>query len=150
MRAEIEPLIPSLWFERIEKIAGGHMASAENALRHAFHLLQLTPLVFRDLLKPNVSEDDFEELLETGSFAAAARRLVSSTTSLSTETRGESETYRAIVGCPALGRPIVGHGDSEAEAILDAWTACLLALRSEYSANQVSGSHQPTRKYLRG
>jgi len=64
MLDEIEPLPAELWFDRIEMIERGELASTENALRHAFHLLQLTPLEFRPREYGTIDEADYEALLE--------------------------------------------------------------------------------------
>ena len=138
----IEPLTPPIWFERVEKIAGGHLGSEENALRHAAHLLQLTPAPFRDVVRLGADEVEFEALLDAGAFDVAARHLVGQPTALSIEPDRAKGAYRATIGCSILGRAISGRGETEASAILDAWTACLLSLRSEYGADLVSGPRQ--------
>jgi hypothetical protein len=142
MTQHVEPLASELWFERIEKIANGKMASIEHALRHASHLLQLTPAPFREVVKLAIAEDRFEALLEAEDFDTAARRLIAQPTALSV-VHGQSEgSIRATISCSILNRAIHGTGDTVASAILDAWTTCLLGLRSEYGADLLSGPHQ--------
>ena len=149
MNDTIEPLLPSLWFERIEKIAAGHLGRTENALRHAGHLLQLTPLCFRDVVRLGIDEESFEALLEAGDFDTAARYLVGQPTALSVE--GDREAaFRATISCSILGRAINGSGGTAAEAIVDAWTTCLLGLRSEYGADLIRGSRQLEHGYRAG
>lgn len=138
----IEPLIPSLWFERIEMIARGQMGGMENALRHAAHLLQLTPAPFREVVRLGSDEASFEELLEAGSFDAAARHLIGQPTALSVEVDSDEVTYRATISCSILGRSVGGCGGTQASAILNAWTACLLSLKSEYGADLSSSPDQ--------
>lgn len=131
MREVIEPLMPSLWFERILKIANGQLGSVENGLRHAFHLLQLAPVPFKRALTSESDEDGFEALLEAGAFDAAARRLAGDSTAVTVEAVGEGGNYRATINFPNRGCAISGRGDNEASAILNAWTSSILDLRSE-------------------
>ena len=150
MSDSIEPLIPRLWFERIERIAQGHLGSVENALRHAAHLVQLTPDLFRDVVRLGADEERFEALLEAGDLDPAARYLIGQPTALSVEDDREEPGYRATIQCSILGRAISGSGKSVASAILDAWTKCLLGLRSEYGVDLLSGSRQPEHRCRAG
>ena len=75
MQEDIEPLPECLWFERIELIARREFPSTEHALRHALHLLQLTPRQFRPPEYNALDEAHYEALLEAGDLEAAARRL---------------------------------------------------------------------------
>ncbi|MCT2559413.1 hypothetical protein N0B51_10525 [Tsuneonella sp. YG55] len=145
MTTATEALIPSLWFERIAKIASGQLGSIENALRHAAHLLQLTPSPFRDVVRLGCDETKFEGLLDAGAFDAAARYLVGQPTALSIEAQGERASYRATIGCSILGRAISGSGQTEASAILNAWTTCLLNLKTEYGDDLLNlhGQREP-------
>lgn len=135
MTNAIEPLTPSLWFERIVKVANGQLGSVENALRHAAHLLQLTPAPLSHVFTLESDEEGFEALLNAGSLDAAARCLVRVPTALTVEAVGEDGSYRATIDCPVRGRAVSGRGENEASAILDAWTTCLLNLRREYGSD---------------
>jgi hypothetical protein len=64
MTNEIEPLDAALWLRRIEKMARGGLGSIENSLRHAAHLLQLTPSPFRHAVRLSLDEAAFEALLD--------------------------------------------------------------------------------------
>jgi hypothetical protein len=150
MSEPIEPLDPSLWFERIEKVAHGHLGTVENALRHAAHLLQLTPTPFRDVVRLGIDEVGFEALLDAGDFDTAARHLVGQPTALSVEADQKEPNFQATIGCSILGRAIRGRGDTVATAILDAWTTCLIGLRSEYGADLLSGPRQLERRFQVG
>ena len=128
MQYGIEPLPPELWFERIEAIARRQLGGTESCLRHAFHLLQLTPREFRPREYRKLDEAGYEALLGSGDLEAAARTLVAAPTlSVTTETAGTG--VRVAVRCNTLERTIIGEGDSVAGAILQAWAACLLTLR---------------------
>lgn len=142
MRESIEPLIPWLWFERIEKIAHGGLGNVENALRHAGHLLQLTPAPFRDVVGPDLDEKEFEALLDAGDHDTAARRLVGLPTILSVEAEPREGALCATISCPMVGRAIRGSGDTVASAILDAWTSRLLGLRTKYGADSLPDLRQ--------
>ena len=134
----VEPLEPALWFARIEKIANGELGCIENALRHAAHLLQLTPIPLRQQVGLAIDVDTFEALLETGDFDTAAKHLVARPTALGVKTGDETRTIRARIKCVVLNRNIDGHGDTVATAVLDAWTTCLLALRAEFGSDVLS------------
>lgn len=139
---DIEPLSPALWFERIEMIARGELRSVENSLRHAAHMLQLTPGPFREVVHMSLNEDAFEALLDAGEWDTAARHLVAQPTALSVEQDSDGPV-RAVISCVILKRAIHGHGDTVAAAVLDAWTTCLLALRTEFGADLVKLPDQP-------
>ena len=124
----IEPLTPELWFERIEAIARLQLGRTENRLRHAFHLLQLTPAELRPPEYSMLDEASYEALLEAGDLEAAARTLVSAPT-LSVSTSSMGSRVKVAVRCSKLDRTIIGEGDSVADAILRAWAECLLKLR---------------------
>lgn len=80
VRASIQPLSPDLWLGRLgflrEHIFAGTIET-EPALRHAFHLLQLAPGPFADMLG-DCDEDSFEHLLENKLYDAAAGKLTAS------------------------------------------------------------------------
>lgn len=136
MTEYVEPLDTALWFRQIEKIAGGGFVGMEERLRHASHLLQLTPSAFRDVVRLAVSEERFEELLEAGDLDEAAHHLIGQPTALSVESEPGSERVRAEISCVILNRVIQGTGETVAAAVLDTWTKCLLALRSTEESQQ--------------
>ena len=144
-----EPLYSADWFRRIEKIASGELGSVEKALRHASHLLQLTPAPFRHVVKLAIDEECFEELLEAGELDAAARYLIAQPAALTVTDDADGGGIRATISCVILNRAISGMGESVATAILAAWTKCLLALRTEYGAN-LSGPDRFDHKFLSG
>ena len=136
MTVPIEPLNATLWFRRIEKIANGDLGGVESSLRHASHLLQLTPLPFRDVVRLAIDEDQFEALLAAGDLDQAARHLIAQPAALTVETVGAGQSVRATISCVILNRAISGTGSTVATAVLSAWTTCLLALEDD--ANQIS------------
>jgi hypothetical protein len=132
MTRYVEPLDAAIWFRRIEMIAQGAFVSLESSLRHASHLLQLTPLALRPLVGLSTDVENFEELLEAGNLDTAARFLVAQPTALSVHDEPGARRIRATIQCSALKRPMHGWGNTIAEAVLDAWTKCLLAIRSTF------------------
>lgn len=142
MTNDIEPLTPAIWFRRIEMIAKGDLGGVENSLRHSAHLLQLTPRPFRHVVHLSLDEDAFEALLEAQEFDMAARHLIAQPTALSVDQDPEGPV-RAVISCVILGRAIHGTGESVAAAVLDAWTTCLLALRTEFGADLLNLPDQP-------
>jgi len=142
MNDEIEPLAPALWFLRIEKIARGELAGMENSLRHAAHLLQLTPKPFRHVVRLSLDPDAFEALLDAGDFDTAARDLVAPPAALSVEL-DSTPLVHAVISCTILKKTVHGTGDTIAEAVLSAWTRCLLALRTKFGEDLLSLAGQP-------
>lgn len=128
MPDDIEPLTPELWFERIEAIARRQLGGTESCLRHAFHLLQLTPREFRPPEYGKLDEAGYEALLATDDLEAAARTLVAAPM-LSVSTTSMGSRVKVAVRCSKLDRTILGEGESVADAILQAWAECLLKLR---------------------
>ena len=142
MQQDIEPLEPEAWFERIEMIANDQMGSTENALRHALHLLQLSPREFRPREYEAIDEESYEALLESGDLDGAARRLVSAPT-LAVSTTSIPDGIEVAIRCRTLDLTIFGKGDSVAAAILQAWAKCLFAMRSESGSSllNAAGKH---------
>ena len=132
MGKNIEPLPSDLWFERIEMIAAGGLENTEHRLRHAFHLLQLTPRGFRPPEYDLIDEEGVEALLAVGDPDAAARRLVAAST-VAVTSISAGETVEVAVVWKTTAKPIVGTGETLAEALLQAWAKCLMTLRSDLS-----------------
>ncbi|HEU4650593.1 MAG TPA: hypothetical protein VFS49_04190, partial [Croceibacterium sp.] len=134
MCGNIEPLAPSLWFQRIAVIAAGELNSIENSLRHASHLIQLAPIAFRKVLPSFDNDDAFEALLESEDLESAARQLVGPGVTLLIEASCHDKPTRAVIACPDLRRTVDGTGDTVASAVLAAWANWLTALRAQLGA----------------
>jgi hypothetical protein len=145
MTDDLEPLAPALWFCRIEMIARGDLGNIERSLRHAAHLLQLTPLPFRDVVRMALDEESFEALLECGELDTAARHLIAQPTALTVK-QDPDGSVEAVISCVILKRAIHGSGHTVAAAILNAWTTCLLALRDEFGPDLLTLTDQRPRR----
>ena len=146
MTEDIEPLAPALWFRRIEMIRRGELRNIEDSLRHASHLLRLTPRPFRHVMRLSLDEEAFEALLEAGELDTAAKHLIAQPTALTID-EGRAGNIRATISCVILDRAIHGTGDEVASAILDAWTTCVLALRDEFGEDLINLPDQARQKF---
>lgn len=126
-----EPLDAALWFKRIALIANGGLDSVESSLRHAAHLLEMTPEELRPFVGLAVDPESFEALLERGDLDTAARCLVAQPTALSFEGENGADLIRATIQCVALNKKVHGIGASVAKSVLNAWTTCLLSLKAQ-------------------
>ena len=131
--ADPEPLEPQAWFRALgklaERVTDAPTDQHETLLRHAYHLLQLTPRPLRRLVRPDLTEKRFEELLDCGAFESAAIGLVGHPITY-TIFRPESGLLEAQVHLPGPARPVMARAPSLTMALLAAWTQCLLALES--------------------
>lgn len=144
MPDDVTPLPLDLWFERVDLIARGALGNIENALRHACHLLQLVPDPLSQCVNWKVDEYRMERLLDAQNFDSAARHLLGRTSGLSVATVS-GDTFRATLTCAFSKQEFIGHGGSEAAAILAASTACLIGIRVALYGPDNRVSHRATR-----
>lgn len=138
MTHEIKPLELNLWFERVELLRDGGLGCVENSLRHAAHLSQLSPMAFRAVTNFALDEGNFEALLDTGDFDAAAQDLVQpEQLFLRVVAGGDVEAW---ISCPILGSVIRGTGGTIAAAVLDVWARRLLDFRAACGGHGSEGS----------
>lgn len=147
--SDIEPLEPELWFQAIERLSNKISASDDNdvpsMLRHALHLVQLTPGPLRGTVRCEISEENFEEFLECGALASAATALIGSPMcyAIDCDLRAGMRVIEAKAWLSGqAARPQGVSGDSVAAALLGAWTGCLIALRRRSLAPEDSVPHQ--------
>lgn len=122
------PLPLELWFERIALIADGSVLDIENRLRHASHLLQLSPRPLRRCLNWQIDEQLVERLLEAERFGEAARYLIGRGNMLRVA-EASANDYHATVECGRSLRRAAARGQCEASAILAAGVGTLLEIR---------------------
>lgn len=130
-----EPLSSEIWFDRVGLIATGALAGVEQSLRHAYHLQQIAPLALRESIQPAIGEADFEELLASEDFGAAARSLVGKPMLRDLQEGSSAIETIAVVACGPWQKTARGRGPTEALAILDAWSKCVLMARAQYGSD---------------
>ncbi|HVT54952.1 MAG TPA: hypothetical protein VHD34_02725 [Xanthobacteraceae bacterium] len=145
----IEPLDPELWFQALERLSSRISASNDNdvesMLRHALHLVQLTPGPLKGVVRCEIGEDAFEAFLERGAFDSAAIALVGSP--MCYELNCALEAGRRVIEARAwipsqAAQPGPAAGECLASALLGAWTGCLVALRRRSLASEAPVLHQ--------
>ena len=129
VRASIQPLSPDLWLGRLgflrEHIFAGTIET-EPALRHAFHLLQLAPGPFADMLG-DCDDDSFEHLLENKLYDAAAEKLTSSSF-LDMSVNVPDGHARAKITSEVYDLRIEVVAKDKANAMLLAWLELILSI----------------------
>lgn len=145
----IEPLDPELWFQAIERLSTRLSASNDNdvesMLRHALHLVQLTPGPLKGVVRCEIGEDAFEEFLARAAFDSAAIALVGSP--MCYELSCNLEAGRRVIEARAwiptqTAQPSPAAGESLASALLGAWSGCLVALRRRSLESEAPVLHQ--------
>lgn len=114
---QLSPIDADLWFERLGMIARGELRSLERSLRHAFHLVQLTPEEFRRSVRPAADEPSFEALLDGRQFEDAARCLINYPTP-PIVAPSAPPVVEAGMTCQQCGSLFRGAGDNPGSAIL--------------------------------
>lgn len=130
---DVEPLEPGLWFRAIRKLVQSLDTPAthklECRLRHAYHLLQLTPRPLRDVIRSEVSEVELEQLLRAAAFESVADRLVGEPLTYIVR-RLSSGLYEAQVRLPSQMEGTAARGPSFASALVGAWGKNLVSLEA--------------------
>ena len=114
---QLSPIDADLWFERLAMIASGELRSLERSLRHAFHLVQLTPEEFRRSVRPAADEPSYEALLDQCQFEQAARCLINYPTPPMVALAGPP-LVEAEMTCELCGSLFRGASDNAGSAIL--------------------------------
>jgi hypothetical protein len=146
-RDSIEPLGLGSWFASVRRLSALLSAShgtIGTALRHAYHLVQLTPHTLRTSVAAALSERAFEQLLEAEIYDIAAQALVGSPAGLALVRQPGSKAVFAEVRFPD-GRGLgCGQGRTIASAVLQAW--CRAAVALDESADI---SHEPAQRHAK-
>ena len=128
----IEPLEPSAWFDALERLLRRQRTSRDNdlfaLLRHAYHLLQLTPCPLRSYVNAGADEATFERYMASAAGAQAALALVGPGMAFSISSTARDE-FQARVWLTEHPGGAATTSRSLASALVGAWTKCLLDLR---------------------
>ena len=133
----IEPLEPTLWFERYQVVgscaqtASGH--AAEASLRHLFHLAQLTPAPLAHLFRAEVCEASFEQLLEREQFDCAALLVLGRGVNFAISRSNDGCNVSAMISLVDGRHSARATADTLSQAILLAYCACIGSLRERTS-----------------
>ena len=135
---EIQPLEPELWFQALGKLAVRAVdtpaAESESLLRHAFHLLQLAPGPLKHMVRTELSESEYEHLLECEAFESAAIRLIGYPMTY-TLMRCQADIVEAEVKLPDSSDAQPVRASNLALATIGSWAASLARLQT-VSPNQ--------------
>lgn len=131
----IEPLELGSWFDALQVLQKrqSHVdgSGQESVLRHAYHLMQLAPAPLVEIIRSDIDEACFEQLLAAGAYDAAAVALVGSPMGFTIS--------RAVADKPASAEVYlsvsVSSGSVEAEsmsgALVGAWCQAITSIRSK-------------------
>ena len=132
----VEPLEPALWLAALRKLASRVAtddSGIEELLRHALHLLQLTPEPLRGVLPHGLDEASFEHQLECRAFESAALALMGPHMALEL-TRIPAQAFIAKAWLSEDSRSISVTSPRAASALLGAWCSALFGLSAPRSA----------------
>jgi hypothetical protein len=128
---DIEPLQPRVWLLQVRKLAARTVAEdyrLEAAFRQALYLSQLTPRPLRHIVRCNLAEESFEELLEAQAFVPAAFALIGDHLGYRLTRAAGGDKVEAQVWLPGEETGYSARGPSIAPTILKAWLGCLATL----------------------
>ena len=132
----IDPLEPALWLDALRKLCrrvSTDDSGIEELLRHAFHLLQLSPAPLRGVLPHELDEASFEHLLECRAFESAALALMGAYMTLEL-TRRPAQAFIAKAWLSEDACSISVTSPCAASALLGAWCSALFGLSAPKSA----------------
>ena len=146
---DIEPLEARTWFGAIralERRWGQHSnGDQERLLRHAYHLVQLTPRPLRQTIRADLAEAEFERLLQCRAFESAAIGLIGFPMTLSASRLGMA-VWEARARMPDQSDANAARADSFASAVVGAWTHCLVALEERSIRQRVETDRPDPRR----
>lgn len=130
----IDPLPLDIWFQRLEwieaQLTGTGSVACPRLLRHAFHMLELTPEPLRPFIKAEIAEKEFEALLAKELFEDAVVLLVVPPFKLSVFS-DEDGDFAAVSELKETAITGSGRHALYTVAVLQSWMRCLLALKRE-------------------
>jgi hypothetical protein len=153
----VRPLDAALWFEslgQLQQEANSRGSRIENRLRQSYYLANLAPPPYSAVARCDIGEVEFEALLESAAFEAAAIALIGQILSF--------EVIRIPLGGEVTARVWIGEVSGEAQtssgcaasALVRAWLTLLLRLRErepvlngpEHPRDQHRSLSEPPRK----
>lgn len=146
---DIEPLEPAMWFGAIAKLEQRRIRSAEiefdRLLRHAYHLLQLTPRPLRSIIRSELSETQYDVLLGARALESAAMGLIGQPMRYGL-VRLIAGHFEAKVWLTDSAEPTSVHSTFVASALLGAWAQTIVAMDTRSADLQVSNPHPALHK----
>lgn len=128
----IEPLEPSLWFERFlaaeARVREAEGPAPDQLLRQVYHLTQLTPAPLAHLLGARICEATFEQLLEREQYDGAALLLLGAGVDFAIARSDGGETVTATVSIGGRQPASTAACKTLSRAVLTAYCACVASL----------------------
>ena len=147
-RGTIATLAPDLWFGRLWTLAGRletGQTGLEEALRHAFHLVQIAPGPFSEIVECELSEVAYESYLGKGAFDAAATALTSSAY-LEISVEVPDGYFVVVVRSDLFDVNARVAGQHREETLLRSWIEALLAIEDAAKAEGFNRPYQDPRR----
>lgn len=151
---EIEPLDFMIWTAALEKLRArwvvAPLGDLEAQVRHASHLVRLAPFCLRDTIRLELSEDEFEAVLEDGRIAEAVDTLIGAEAD-HTRTGHDGNAAESTVAFPGRTSTHSQRSTDPASASLGAWLDCLLELAAmqQTQASRRRPPGEPSGRHLR-
>ena len=151
MSHDVEPLETGVWLAQLGDLAThppqGDAALAV-ALRRGFYLAQLAPRPLRHLVACQVPENEFEQLLESGSLLRAALALLGKGLNYTLSHMDSAGRIEAEVWFSSECQGGMAAASSPPAAIFAAWLESLLALDENVGLGEAPPSLPVRRKCL--
>ena len=127
---EIEALDRNTWERALTELSGRSVKGEciSRSLRHAFHLVQLTPSSLTHVVRCSLNEAKFENLLETEAFGEAALALLGDRLDYSLSHSASAGDVFAKVWYSEYQERCERTRDSAAAALFTAWMGCILSV----------------------
>lgn len=128
---EIEALDDAIWGDALAKLLRRAQSAPpqdlEAQIRLASHLARLAPASLPENLRPALTEGEFDDLLNAGSYMKAVEVLIEKNSSHSCLDARDG-TFAAFVQMPTGGFAQSARSKVSASALLCAWLKCLVDL----------------------
>ena len=152
-RPDIEPLEPAHWFARFRSLQARTLDDPNvlgASLRHAFHLVQLAPRPLRHIVRCDLTELQFEELLLGDQFFPAVLALVAPALEYSVLGGSSRNEVRAEVWEQDGHNRFCGEGEAPESALCKAWLNYLNWLGGAGEDTQLRVNYPNQHRYRSG